>query len=155
LSPQALFETHLDVRDLERSIAFYRHVVGLEFAFRLPERYVAFFWIGGRGHSMLGLWSGSSSPNAARLHIAFALDLDAVLASPYALRGSGAEALDFHGRPATEPSVIGWMPAASVFFNDPDGHLLEYLAMLPHQPTAVPTLAVGLVVSHCDVRIFW
>jgi lactoylglutathione lyase len=25
------------------------------------------------------------------------------------------------------------MPAASVFFHDPDGHLLEYLAMLPHQ----------------------
>jgi hypothetical protein len=26
------------------------------------------------------------------------------------------------------------MPAASVFFHDPDGHLLEYLAMLPHRP---------------------
>jgi lactoylglutathione lyase len=25
------------------------------------------------------------------------------------------------------------MPAASVFFHDPDGHLLEYLAMLPHE----------------------
>jgi hypothetical protein len=34
----------------------------------------------------------------------------------------------------TEPSVIGWMPAAAVFFHNPDGHLLEYLAMLPHQP---------------------
>jgi lactoylglutathione lyase len=134
LPPQALFETHLDVRDLERSIAFYRDVVGLESAFRLPERHVAFFGIGGRGHSMLGLWSGSSSPNAARLHTAFALDLDAVLASPSILRRSGAEPLNFNGRPATEPSVIGWMPAASVFFNDPDGHLLEYLAMLPHQP---------------------
>jgi lactoylglutathione lyase len=29
--------------------------------------------------------------------------------------------------------VIGWMPTASVFFHDPDGHLPEYLAMLPHQ----------------------
>ena len=38
------------------------------------------------------------------------------------------------GQPTTEPSVIGWMPAAAVFFHDPDGHLLEYLAMLPHQP---------------------
>jgi lactoylglutathione lyase len=42
--------------------------------------------------------------------------------------------LDFHGQPATEPSVIGWMPAASVFFHDPDGRLLEHLAMLPHRP---------------------
>ena len=30
--------------------------------------------------------------------------------------------------------MIGWMPAASVFFHDRDGHLLEYLAMLPHVP---------------------
>ena len=121
-------------RDLERSITFYRDIVGLEFAYRLAEREVAFFWIGGHGHSMLGLWSGSPTPNAMRLHVAFALDLDAVLAVPSVLRRSGVEPLDFHGRPATEPSVIGWMPAASVFFNDPDGHLLEYLAMLPHHP---------------------
>jgi lactoylglutathione lyase len=136
MPPHSLFETHLDVHDLGRSIAFYRNVVGLEFAFRVPERHVAFFWIGGRGKSMLGLWSGSSSPNAAKLHIAFALDLDAVLASPSALRRHGVEPLDFAGRPTTEPSVIGWMPAASVFFHDPDGHLLEYLAMLSQEPCA-------------------
>ena len=34
----------------------------------------------------------------------------------------------------TEPSVIGWMPAAAVYFRDPDGHLLEYLAMLDEPP---------------------
>jgi lactoylglutathione lyase len=132
--PHALFEAHLDVGDLERSVAFYRDVVGLEFAYGLEERRVAFLWVGGRGRGMLGLWSGSSSPNATCLHLAFAFTLDAVLASPAALRASGVEPLDFHGRPAAEPSVIGWMPAASVFFRDPDGHLLEYLAMLPHEP---------------------
>lgn len=51
-----------------------------------------------------------------------------------ASRPIAASGLDFYGRPTTEPSVIGWVPAASVFFNDPDGHLLEYLAMLPHEP---------------------
>ena len=132
--PFALFEAHFDVRDLGRSVAFYRDVVGLEFAFALPERHVAFLWVGGRGRSMLGLWSGGSSPNAVRLHVAFALDLEAVLASPAALRATGVEPLDFHGRPTGELSVIGWMPAASVFFHDPDGHLLEYLAMLPYEP---------------------
>jgi lactoylglutathione lyase len=30
--------------------------------------------------------------------------------------------------------VIGWMPAAAVYFEDPDGHLLEYLAMLDEAP---------------------
>lgn len=29
-----------------------------------------------------------------------------------------------------EPNVIGWMPAAAVYFRDPDGHMLEYLTML-------------------------
>ena len=30
--------------------------------------------------------------------------------------------------------MIGWMPAAAVYFRDPDGHLLEYLAMLDGEP---------------------
>jgi hypothetical protein len=30
--------------------------------------------------------------------------------------------------------VIGWMPAAAVYFRDPDGHLIEYLAMLDEPP---------------------
>ena len=136
MPPHALFETHLNVRDLDHSIAFYRDVVGLELAYRLEERSVAFFWIGGRGRTMLGLWSGDSSPNAMRLHVAFSLDLDEVIAAPVALRASGVEPLDFFGQPTSQPSVIGWMPAASVFFRDPDGHLLEYLATLPHVPRA-------------------
>ena len=134
MPPLLLFETHLNVRDLDRSITFYRDIVGLELACVLQERHVAFFWIGGRGRSMLGLWSGASSPNVMQLHTAFALDIDAVLALPSALRASGVEPLDFYDQPATEPSVFGWMSAASVFFYDPDGHLLEYLAMLPHEP---------------------
>ena len=44
--------------------------------------------------------------------------------------------MGFNGEPVNEPVVIGWMPAASVFFTDPDGHLLEFLAMLPDQPRA-------------------
>src|SRR5919199_4455373 len=121
----SLFETHLDVRDLGRSVAFYRDVVGLEPAYRLRERGVAFLSIGGRGRSMPGLWAGGSSPNAPpRLHLAFAPGLEAVLAEPAALRAAGVEPLDFHGGPTAEPPVIGWMPAASVFFRDPDGHLL-------------------------------
>ena len=61
---QSLFETHLNVRDLDRSIEFYREVVGLELAYVLMDRNVAFFWVGGRGCSMIGLWSGAFSPNA-------------------------------------------------------------------------------------------
>jgi lactoylglutathione lyase len=105
--PDSLFEAHLNVHNLEVSIAFYRDVVGLELAYVHRERPLAFFWIGGRGNAMLGLWSGSSSPNVMRLHVAFRMDLDAVLASAEALQASGVQPLDFHGRATREPSVIG------------------------------------------------
>ena len=36
--------------------------------------------------------------------------------------------------PMTEPIVHGWMPAAAVFFKDPDGHLLELVAELSDPP---------------------
>jgi len=42
-----LFETHLTVSDLQRSIRFYRDIVGLRLAYELSERNTAFFWIGG------------------------------------------------------------------------------------------------------------
>ena len=58
-----LFETHLTVSDLRRSMAFYGDALGLELAQFFPERRVAFYWIGGRGSSMLGLWEvGTRAP---------------------------------------------------------------------------------------------
>ena len=129
-----LFETHLTVASLDDSVAFYRDLVGLELAYRLDERRVAFFWIGGRGRSMLGLWETGSAPNTMRLHTAFACTLADVLTAPAQLSAAGIAPLGFYGEPADEPVVIGWMPAASVFFRDPDGHLLEYVAMLAEAP---------------------
>jgi catechol 2,3-dioxygenase-like lactoylglutathione lyase family enzyme len=130
-----LFEAHLTVSDLDRSIAFYRDVLGLELAHRIPSRHVAFFWIGGPGAAMLGLWSIHSAPMAMRLHIAFRVTLDQVEASVAALRGAGLTPRDGGRGPAiTEPVVLTWMPAASVYFDDPDGHALEYICMLPDPP---------------------
>ena len=57
-----------------------------------------------------------------------------MLAAPAALRAAGVEPLGFDGRPTAEACVIGWMPAASVFFRDPDRHLLEFIAMLADGP---------------------
>ncbi len=36
--------------------------------------------------------------------------------------------------PAEEPVVLAWMPAASLYFRDPDGNMLELLSMLPDPP---------------------
>jgi lactoylglutathione lyase len=134
MSVRGLFETHLTVADLNRSVAFYRDVVGLPVALELPERGAAFHWIGRPGQAMLGLWSLGSAPMGMRLHIAFDMTLADVRTAPDRLREQGIEPLSFFGEPATEPSVIGWMPAAAIYFRDPDGHMLEYIAMLDGPP---------------------
>lgn len=129
---KGLFETHLTVSDLDASIAFYRDVVGLPLAHRVPERHAAFHWIGAPGRAMLGLWSLHASPVRLRLHLAFDVELTDVLASVGRLRAHGITPRDSGGgQPIDEPIVFGWMPAAAVYFDDPDGHALEYIAMLP------------------------
>jgi lactoylglutathione lyase len=125
-----LFETHLTVSDLDRSIEFYRDTVRLPLALVLEERSAAFFWIGAPGQAMLGLWSLGSAPMGLSLHIAFEASLTDVLGACDGLRSSGITPLSFFGDETSEPSVIGWMPAAAVYFRDPDDHMIEYLAML-------------------------
>jgi lactoylglutathione lyase len=134
MTPVDLFEVHLPVVDLQRAIAFYRDALGLQLAHVEASRGVAFFWIGPARHAMLGLWSTGHGPQRMSLHTAFSVGLSDVLAAPGALRAAGITPLDFDGRPTDQPTVLGWMPAASVFFHDPDGHLLEYVAMLPQEP---------------------
>jgi len=131
---RGLFEAHLTVSDLTRSISFYRDIVGLSIALEIPERGAAFLWVGGPGRSMLGLWSLGSAPIGLRLHVAFTVSLEDVLDSPRALDAVGVTPLSFFGEPSSEPSVLAWMPAAAVYFLDPDGHQLEYLAMLEEPP---------------------
>jgi lactoylglutathione lyase len=128
-----LFETHLTVQDLNRSVAFYRDVVGLTVATIIPARRVAFMWIGGPGEAMLGLWE---APGPMRLHLHFALRMaeQDVLAAPATLRAAGVVPRDFDGNPTEVPGVYGWMPALALFFRDPDGHSVEFISMLPGPP---------------------
>lgn len=130
-----LYESHLTVANLDRSIAFYRDVVGLELAHTVPARHAAFFWVGRRERSMIGLWCIHSSPVRLRLHIAFATELEQVSKSVEVLRSKGIVPRAGGGGPElNEPAVFPWMPAASVYFDDPDGHSLEYIAILPDPP---------------------
>ena len=130
-----LYESHLTVSDLERSIAFYSDVVGLELAYTVPARHAAFFWIGGREQSMLGLWCIHTSPIQMRLHIAFRTTIEQVIRAPAVLRALGVVPRRTGGGAEIDgPVVFPWMPAASVYFDDPDGHSLEYIALLPHRP---------------------
>jgi lactoylglutathione lyase len=125
-----LFEAHLTVRRLDESIAFYRDRLGLELAYRHAADLAAFLWVGAHGRGMLGLWAAGPGPERIASHVAFGTALADVIAAPVALERCGITPLDFDGRPTTEPVVLAWMPAASVYFRDPDGHLLELIAML-------------------------
>ena len=79
---RGLFETHLSVSDLSRSVTFYREVAGLPLALEVPDRQAAFFWVGGAGRALLGLWSLGSAPLGLSLHIAFEVPLAALLEAP-------------------------------------------------------------------------
>jgi len=136
-----LFEAHIIVRDLQRSVAFYRDVLGLQVGIEQPERPTAFFWVGGRGKSMLGIFTAGSWPTQMmQHHLSFQVKLEDLLAAPQKLRAAGitpkGRRTPSHprGGPTDEPIVFAWMPAASIIFDDPDGNLLEYIAMLPDPP---------------------
>ena len=96
----------------------------------------ALLWVGGRGCSMLGLYSlGSTWPlTIMQHHVAFEVALDDLFAAPDKLRRVGVTPLGGKREPISEPVVFSWMPAASVFFDDPDGNLLEFIAMFYDEP---------------------
>ena len=68
-----LFETHINVTNLERSLAFYRDVLGLEVGRVEEERRVAFLWMGRRWRGDAGTVGEAGRAGAAA---AFCLSLD-------------------------------------------------------------------------------
>jgi len=67
-----------------------------------------------------------------------------VLGAPQRLRSDGVAPLDFWGTPADEPVVLAWMPAVSIYSNDPDGNMLELLLY------ALRAAAAGIRRSHLE-----
>src|SRR4051794_17307456 len=133
-----LYETHLPVRDTSAAQDFYTRVVGLRFAHRDPTRDIVFLWAGENRESMLGLWGPTTTYGKLirEGHVAFAVTLPELLSRAEMLRTSGVRCKNFQGDETTEPSVIGWMPSAQIYFRDPDRHLLEFIALLDDTPDA-------------------
>ena len=131
---KGLFETHINVTSLERSMKFYGEVLGLELGMYEEKRRVAFYWLGNRGEAMLGIWE-TQREQVLQQHFAFRCEVDDIL--NLSVKYLKERNLSFHNflNDGTErPMVFAWMPAISIYFNDPDNHSLEFIAMLPGKP---------------------
>jgi lactoylglutathione lyase len=139
-----LYEAHLPVADTEAAQQFYIEIVGLHFALRDLTRDIVFLWAGTDRKSMLGLWGPSTTLGREfyKCHIAFDVSMPELLAAGERLNNAGIQTRNFAGEKTTEPSVIGWMPSAQLYFRDPDGHSLEFIALLDESPE--PTFAGSL-----------
>ena len=131
---EGLYETHLFVENLERSIAFYQDVLGLRLCRKREDRRTAFFWIGEEKQYMLGLWEKPKTEIDIR-HFAFQCDPEWIRhESIQFLKSHKLHYWNFLQNDNDKPMVFCWMPSISIYFHDPDGHELEFIGVLPGQP---------------------
>lgn len=137
---KGLFETHLYVADLERSIDFYKNTLGLSQCYYEESRRAAFFWVGKPKEYMLGIWEKSKEEVEIR-HFAFRCELGDILDQSVSfLKSKGLKPYNFLKDGSDQPMVFAWMPALAIYFHDPDGHVLEFIAILDGE--AKPELGV-------------
>lgn len=131
-----IYETHLSVSDRRRSVDFYSNVLGMPVAREITERDVTFLWLSEAQTGMLGIWGkdSASSPVTGKEHFAFAVALSVISSAIKVLTDNNITPLDMDSAPISEPIVISWMPAVSVYFKDPDNHSLELIHWLDQSP---------------------
>ncbi|MFK7749575.1 MAG: VOC family protein [Kordia sp.] len=128
---KGLFETHLFVENLERSIDFYASTLKLEQYLYEEERRVALFWIGKPQQAMLGLWEKPKEEIDLR-HFAFECDWKWILnESINFLKANKLHFWNFLHDETERPMVFANIPAIAIYFSDPDGHYLEFIGTLP------------------------
>ena len=82
--------------------------------------------------SMLGLWE---APDVSPRHFAFRVAEAHIAQMQSFLDSRGIKLVeDFGISPREQPLVHPWMPAAAVYFEDPDGNQLELIAELEEDP---------------------
>jgi len=127
---KGLYETHILVENLERSIDFYKNILGLEYGHYEEKRRIAFFWVGKTKEYMLGLWEKPKNELAKR-HFAFRCEAEDILDKSVSwLKERNLQPYNFLKNDTEKPMVFAWMPAIAIYFDDPDGNILEFIAVL-------------------------
>ena len=116
---EKLGQVALTVRDVERSVAFYRDALGLRFLFA-PMSTLAFLMIGDV-RLMLSAPEGEFTPGGSTVLYLRVADIDAAYA---ALGARGVSFIDAPHLIARMPDHELWM----CFFRDPDGHTLALMS---------------------------
>lgn len=126
----ALEQIHISVTDIDRSVAFYRDVLGVPLLFVVPGQPMAFFQSGGV-RLYLGVPEDPAYTSRAVLYFA----VDDIHAERARLVAAGVPFVD-------EPHVVTkdadgalWM----TFCTDPDGHHLGLVQTVPHPPGPLTT----------------
>jgi len=127
---KGLYEAHLPVSDLQKSIQFYQKL-GLELAYRQDQ--LAFFWIV-KGESWIGLWESKEvllDYHPSIRHIAFRIDEEDLLQVKEWLQSIDIEVRTAFGySPAQQPLVLPNFPHAhaAIYVTDPDGNSIELIS---------------------------
>jgi len=123
--PLGVGQLAIPVSDLQRSLTFYRDVLGLHFLFEAPPE-LAFLDCGGVRLMLSRPQGGEPSPSVGVIYYRVA-DLDAAYST---LRERGAVFVD-------KPHLIARLADHEVwmtFLRDPDNHLLALMAEHPLSP---------------------
>ena len=108
------------VSDVERSVRFYRDVLGFEVGLRDARRPWVFMRAGTDGMIVL-----QEQADVPQQHFAFTVTEGDIAVAAAELRRRG---IAIEG-----PMVHEWIPAKSLYFADPDGHDVELCAPLPRR----------------------
>ncbi|WP_263602375.1 VOC family protein [Chryseobacterium sp. PET-29] len=126
---KGLYETQIQVSNLENAINFYTEVLGLKLAHQDENRRIAFLWVGKDRDFMLGLWE--QKENLQTRHFAFRVDKEDLLnTSVEFLKNKDLIPYNFLKNGSEKPMVFAWMPALAIYFNDSDGNQLEFISIL-------------------------
>lgn len=84
-----------------------------------------------------------------RQHFAFRVDVEDIIHASDYLKELGIESTNFFGDSPENLMVFPFMPAVSIYFDDPDGHSVELIAMLNDKPKPELESCTG------KIRIGW